>query len=161
MDEMSIPSGTSEEVPGAHLDAIEVAPEPGQEETSQPPGEASVPVTSDGFLTFDAWHAGFCQAFVLSGTLTGLATLRGAPEAPTSEEASRAIYDTACETPALHWLVKPGMKWLQRVTVIGAFALPVVVGCRQELKARRQPQASGPIAPAASEPVPEDGAALA
>ena len=118
----------------SHFDGLEVEPEAGAE------GEAAIgglAVTAEGFVPHDIWHAGFCLAFQMAGHVTALQTLLAAPERPEALHASRAIYDTCCEVPALHFMVKPGLKWIERAGAVAAFALPVYAGVRVELRARQ------------------------
>lgn len=110
-------------------------------ETEQPPqtsgGIQTMPVlTPEGFLTYDVFHEGFCKAFHLGGHLSGLETLLNAPQQKTCPDATRAIYDIALDTPALHFLIKPGSIWMQRAFAIGSFVVPVSIACAHEVKAR-------------------------
>ncbi len=66
--------------------------------------------------------------------------------------------------PSLNWLIRPESKWFQRAFALGAFSLPLYLGCREEIRARKATPVSEPAS--ASEPEPErkpppkDGAAL-
>jgi hypothetical protein len=96
------------------------------------------------------------------GELTALETLKAVPSNPTTPGAAKAIYETCREVPWLNWLVRPESKWMQRSMAVGAFAVPLALSCKMELKARaakpvNQPQAS---AAPAKEPPPKDGAVL-
>jgi len=126
---------------GAHVAAIEVEAEPGETEGAAPgangaPAPGAVPVGPDGLITADVFAEGFKIAFSVAGDLTGLETLKRAPEQATADPAAAALYETCREVPWLHWLLRPEGKWLQRVIVLGAFAVPVYAGCRAELAAR-------------------------
>ena len=133
---------------GAHLDAIEVE-EPEGQEGPRP----AMPVTSDGFVTPDAFRDGLGKGLTVSGHMTGLQTLVQGPQLETWPDAAAAIYDTIRETPSLHFLLKPGGKWWLRFAAIGAWGLPVAAGCAQEMKARRQPKPTPDPGP--SKPIPE------
>ena len=51
--------------------------------------------------------------------------------------ASDALYDICLDTPSMHFLVKPGGVWFQRVAAISAFALPKAMGVVSEIKAKK------------------------
>lgn len=57
---------------------------------------------------------------------------------PNARPASDALYDICEETPSLQFFIKPGGKWMQRAAAIGMFAVPVAMGCKAELAARKQ-----------------------
>lgn len=132
------PSSRTGEAGAAHLDDIDLTGLEPVELDADAEGEGMPEgVGPDGFVTFDVWFQGFSVAHQLAGQTLQLETLVKAPELPTAEPAARAIYDTACETPYLHFLVKPGSVWLQRALMIGAYVLPVAAGCREEMVARQ------------------------
>jgi hypothetical protein len=120
-----------------HLAAIDLdAIERGEDGLGQAlPGGPGSPV--EAFLSPEAFQAGLEAAFSLGGHLAGLSTLLRAPADPTFPPASRALYDTIRDVPALHFLIKPGGVWIQRAATIGLFAVPVAIGVGQELRARR------------------------
>lgn len=60
-------------------------------------------------------------------------------EVGAAREASDAIYEIACKTPYLSWLVEPGNEWVQRAMVIGAFFMGKLMVIRMELDARSRP----------------------
>lgn len=105
-------------------------------------GEGTAPalLTPEGFITYDAFHDGFCKAFELGGHIGQLQTLLNAPKQPSCPDATRAVYDIAIETPALHFLIKPGSIWVQRAFAIGSFAVPVTLGCVAEIRAKAAAQ---------------------
>jgi hypothetical protein len=136
------PTGDSDQAPGAdHLDAL-ISEAKEQEQIDNPPeppeGVPAEAVGPDGLFTFEAFKKGLATGLGGAGHLTGLQTLLVSPEAPTFPAAAKALYETIHETPALHFFIKPGGKWFMRATAIGAFAVPVALGCSAELKARRQ-----------------------
>jgi len=94
-------------------------------------------LTADGLFTFDAFKDGLGKGLFISGHMTGLQTLILSPEQASYPGAAAAIYDTLKETPALHFLLKPGGKWMQRTFAIGAFVVPVGMGCIAEVRARK------------------------
>ena len=146
----SLPTG---EAGAAHLDDIDLTGLDPVELDAQAEGEGMPEgVGADGFVSFDVWFLGFRVAHQLAGQTLQLETLAKAPELPTAEPAARAIYDTACETPYLHFLVKPGSVWLQRALVIGAYVLPVAAGCREEMAARQ----AKPVEPSPDRAAPPD-----
>ncbi len=162
---------TTTETPGQsstseadHFDQIEVEPEAGEAApvSEAEGGAASLPVGADGLLTFEGFNEGFKAAFLIGGDLTGLQTLKAAPDQATAVPASRALYDTLKEIPWMHWMLHPGGKWMQRAILIGAFSAPLYLGCREEMKARRAKpvQADESTAAPANDDIPEDGAVL-
>lgn len=122
-----------------------------------PPGLAAVD-PNDGFLTQDAFFVGFCTAFNMGACvppfLKSLAIQH--QEEQTARGASDALYDICMETPALHFLIKPGNVWFQRVAAIGAFAVPKAMGAVAEMKARQAPKAKAK--PANQNKKPDNGA---
>lgn len=122
-----------------------------------PPGLAAVD-PNDGFLTQDAFFVGFCTAFNMGACVPPfLKSLAIQPqEEQTARGASDALYDICMETPALHFLIKPGNVWFQRVAAIGAFAVPKAMGAVAEMKARQDPKAKAK--PANQNKKPDDGA---
>jgi hypothetical protein len=114
-------------------------------------GEGAAPalLTPEGFISYEAFHEGFCKAFDLCGHIGQLQTLLQAPKQPSCPDATRAIYDIARETPALHFVIKPGSIWVQRAFAIGSFAVPVTLACVAEIRIK-----------AAVQQLREDGAAL-
>ena len=57
-------------------------------------------------------------------------------EQEAARAASDAIYDIACDTPYLSWLIEPGSEWMQRLMVIGAFSFGKLMAIKMELDAR-------------------------
>jgi len=94
-------------------------------------------LNANGLFTFEAFKAGFSSCLYMSGHMTGLETLVISPDAKTFPKAAAAIYDTLLDTPSLHFLLRPGGKWIMRLTAIGMFIVPVGAGCLAEIKARR------------------------
>lgn len=115
-----------------------------------PAGEAAAidaAAAEAGLFDRETFFGAFVQGQVLAGTFLGLQTLVEAPKSDAARPAADAIYDSLVETPALHFLLKPGNKWIGRAVVIGAYAGPVVVGCKAELAAKRaaaKPKAGRP-----------------
>lgn len=138
---------------GEHLDGIVLPPE----NEGDAPGASPA---GDGFVPLDVFQQGFDLTFTLLGQLTGLETLKLAPSSDAARPASQAIYETCVEVPWLHWLIRPEGRWLQRVFTVGAFAVPVAVGVRVELAARRNQAASPEPQGSPREAAPADGVEL-
>lgn len=142
------PSGAADT---EHLDAIEVEPEAGEDVAGDAPTAEASPaiagIGSDGLMTADAFYEGFCKVQKVSGLFLGLNTFIVAPATAEGREASDAIYETARETKALHWMLKPGGKWWIRFAAIGMYGLVLKNGIEAELAA------------AAPDPDPEPGPA--
>jgi hypothetical protein len=105
-----------------------------------PAGEAAAidaAAAAAGLFDRETFFAAFVQGQTIAGTFLGLQTLIQAPKSDGARPAADAIYDSLVETPALHFLLKPGNKWIGRAVVIGAYAGPVVIGCKAELAAKR------------------------
>jgi hypothetical protein len=78
--------------------------------------------------------------------------LKALPIQPGEEDQARAasdvIYDIAAETPHLRWLIEPGSEWMQRLMVIGTFAVGKGMAVMAELAARQAPpQQAAPKSP--------------
>jgi hypothetical protein len=114
------------------------APLPVEEIPAQdaPQGVTGAITTQGGFITYEAFHDGFCAAFELGGHLGKLQTLVEAPQQKNCPDATKAIYDICVETPALHFLIKPGSIWVQRAFAIGSFIVPVGLGCVGEIRTK-------------------------
>jgi len=114
----------------AHLDdALAIA-------TGEKPADATA---APQFLEREEWITVWLTAHRMGGSIAGLATLEGAPERPGARDAAGAIYDSAAETPSLHWLIEPHSKWLQRAMLIGAFYVPLGRAAFAEVKVKRRP----------------------
>ncbi len=89
------------------------------------------------FMPRDEWITMWLTTHRMAGSIAGLGALETAPDRPGAPDAAGAIYDSAAETPSLHWLIEPQNKWLQRALVIGAFYGPLGRDTIREVKARR------------------------
>ncbi len=133
-----------------HLEALATDLETAEAETmaeteAAPAGEVGgVPVDGQGFVTRGAFPEYWGQGLRLAGLMSGLETLRGSPDQPTWPEAAGAIYDTLRDMPSLHFLIRPGGKWMQRAALVAIWGLPVATGCVAELRARKSPKAGRP-----------------
>ena len=143
------------------------APLPVEEIAAQdaPQGVTGAITTQGGFITYEAFHGGFCSALELGGHLGQLQTLVNAPKQESCPDATKAMYDICVETPALHFLIKPGSIWVQRAFAIGSFIVPVGLGCVGEIRIKAGAVNKNPLnkdslnkaqeAPAAPEMPPE------
>lgn len=132
------PSGPASSLDTSHLEAIATGDDP-----AGIAGEGAAP--AEQFVTLDVFHATFCGMFNLVSGMSGLQSLHVEGDADTSRAASKAVYETACEVPALHFLVSPGGKWAERAFALFAFSAPMVMGVKAELAARRKPaKSNGP-----------------
>lgn len=105
-------------------------------------------------LPREAFRAGFDMAFRFAGSLTGLKTLAQAPDRPDAAAAADCLYDCALETPWLRWLIEPSNIWLQRTVVLGAFAVPLALEARAELRERREAAAAARAKPVGPDQAP-------
>ncbi|MGD1880017.1 MAG: hypothetical protein ACFB13_21245 [Kiloniellaceae bacterium] len=99
----------------------------------------SGPDMGAGFISREVFYDGFRVAFNVGANvppyLGSLAIGKGEEDA--ARQAAGVLYDICLETPALHFLVKPGGVWFQRVAAIGAFAVPKGMAVAAELGARK------------------------
>lgn len=123
--------------PPGHLAAIDPTAE------SEDPGGAAPDLDApteglraDGCLSCEAWTAQLAVALQLAGLATALQTLATAHERDTFAGAAAAIYQTADESPALRWMLRPAGRWVARLVAIAAFAGPLGRDIAAELAAR-------------------------
>lgn len=119
------------------FDAAPIPEDELPESEAEPTEPYSGPETPPGLITYEIFRDSVGGGIKLTGQVTQLQTLIGACDESSWPEASRAMYDTILETPSLHWLIKPGAVWMQRTIAIGSWAVPVMVGCGREMKARK------------------------
>lgn len=120
---------------GEHVAGLEVEPD-GQGDAA-PEAEVAPETGADGLITREVFFHGFCQAHAMCGLFVGSQALQGVPDMRESRPAADALYDTIKETPALHFLLSPHGKWMQRAAAWAAFAIPAYGGALGELRARR------------------------
>ena len=132
MDENQISSPSNGD-DAAHIAAIEVDPEPGEA-----PPEGVEGVIDGRFVSRDAWHDGMVKGLMLAHHMTGLQSLGKGAADPAARDATGAMYDICIDTPALHFLVQPGSIWLQRAMAIGAWTIPMAMGCAAEIAQRKR-----------------------
>ena len=94
-------------------------------------------VGSDGLFTYPVFKETCEKGFLNAGMFADLETLRDAPKRPTWPGASAALYATLKDTPSLHFLLKPGSVWFQRLAAIGLFTVPVALSCKMEINIKR------------------------
>ena len=88
------------------------------------------------------FHTAFVKAHKVAGGLTGLQTFRVAGESDEGRDACDAIYDTAYETRWLLWMIKPGLKWLERAVAVSLYGIALKNGVAAEIAAREAAAAS-------------------
>ncbi len=110
---------------GAHIDALL-------------DGAGDTPPTPPTNVQLDkaSFHKLFCGTFTMASHLSGLKTLAVNDGDGRALAASEALYETIEETPALHFLIQPSGKKMQRIIAIATFAVPLAIGVRNELAAR-------------------------
>jgi len=139
VDQSQEPSKTPGGFPdtGEHLDAIPLEPEPGEYEKAFEAGlGGGLASVEGGFIPLDSFCKGYDLIFSMLGEVTGLDTLKRVSGSTASRSAAEAVYETAKDVPWLNWLLWPESKWFQRAFALGAFSLPLYLGCREELRAR-------------------------
>ncbi|MEL6280238.1 MAG: hypothetical protein AAFR28_15345 [Pseudomonadota bacterium] len=99
------------------------------------------------FCTEDDFYVAFEGAFFGAGFVFGYQSLPIRPEEQSgARAASDALYRTACKIPALHFMVRPGLQWMQDVGAIvifaGAKALVVRAEYMAKLQAKREADAA-------------------
>lgn len=155
-----------------HLEGLETD-DPELRET-QAPGDGDSD-SAAGLLSREHFYSMFQVAFAAPNLLPAWPLpLEALPikagEDRAARAASDAIYDIALETPALRWLIEPQSVWLQRLMVIGAFAVPKAAAVSREIAHKRgglyrekqtprqehkQPAAGSPHSDAKGEPKPD------
>lgn len=151
--EPSAPSTGSEEVAALAAEAAAEEGEGVEEEAAGPPE------TPDGCIDREAFRSLFVGAHTTVGHVVDLRTLVAVGDNPAALAAADAIYDTACEVEALRFLIEPGGKWVQRAASVLVFAVPVALGCGQEIKAKRQAKAERKAAKEAASRAAREGTA--
>lgn len=110
-----------------------------------------------GILAREPWCVMVARGLSAGSAITGIKSLATDLGEPVHREALEALYDSFADVPALHFMLKPGGKWMGRAVAVGMWAVPMAVGVREELRARRRvasvgPQPSGqPAAPPAGD----------
>ncbi len=92
---------------------------------------------ASGFIGKDEFFGVFSFAFMMGHSGTGFKSL-DISGSTSARPASDALYDICEETPSLHFLIKPGGKWMERAIAIGMFAVPIAKGVRDEVQERRK-----------------------
>jgi hypothetical protein len=110
-----------------------------QARAEQPQHAGALPVDADGYISREVWPAVMGGYFHLASAFTGLQTLNIDTGEDGYNRAALAVWDTCRETPYLDYLIKPGGKWMERAGAIMMFAVPVYMGCKAEIAARRAP----------------------
>lgn len=95
-----------------------------------------VQVTSEMIET-EAFHALFCTGFCTASYITGLKSLEVDKSDGAARACTQALYDTIIDTPALHFLLMPQNKWLERAIAIGMFTIPMAGAVSKEMKAKK------------------------
>lgn len=129
--------------------------------TAEPQHEGSMPLDSGGYISREAWPEVMAGFFHIASALTRLQSLFIDKADPAYREAAYAVWDICRETPYMDFLIKPGGKWMQRAAAIAAFGLPVYMGCKAEIAARRAKPVNENRPGASSAPgqvMPEPGA---
>lgn len=124
-----------------------------QEAESQPQHDGALPVDADGYIRREAWPEIMGGFFHVAGAFTGLQSLAIDKADGTYIQAAYAVWDTCRETPYMDFLIRPGGKWMQRIAVIGAFAVPLYMNCKAEIAMKRaavEMSNSGQAAPEAA-----------
>ena len=117
---------------GSHLEILSIEHITGESEQESPAGEAGpgpdVSPESDNSrnmppeaLEKEAFYQQFAGAHKIISLMTGLSSMAIQPnEQESAMEASAAIYDTAVDME-WYWMISPGGKWFQRLSVLGMF----------------------------------------
>ena len=124
---------------GDHVAAIAIeGDDPDSDRPDGAGGPAPAAGAAPGVIPYETFHRGFCAAFNGAAYATKLRSLAANDTDPLTAAASKSLYDTALDWPALRFLIEPRNKWLARAVVMGAFGGRVAAGVRQELAERRQ-----------------------
>lgn len=107
-----------------------------------------------GLMGHDQFHLMFCGGFNGASFLTGLKSLKVDKSDEAAYGASKATYDTILEIPSLHFMLKPGGKWMERGFAMFVFVTPMARALNAELdEKRRARKQNSPGAGAVSQPV--------
>lgn len=126
----------------------------GEGAAAEPVGEEPRPTPPIGAMSDELFYRMFLSMFSNAGRgvllVRGveLQTLKAVKSMEDAREVSDAIYDSCCDIPFMHWLIKPGSGWAARAFVIGGFGLSIYMGVSAELAA---------AAPAESGEAPAEG----
>lgn len=99
-------------------------------------GLKAAPAPRD-ILNPDEFHTVFCGGFNFSHHITGLQSLKVDKNDEAARGASQALYDTILDVPMLHFMLKPGGKWMERGFAILAFAGPMAQSLNAELAEKK------------------------
>lgn len=115
------------------------------EESEQQAIQTQAETVRAELLNEDDFHKVFVTAFQVSSHLSGLKSLYVDEGEGSAKAATKAIYDTCLEVPALRFMLQPSNKWLERGFAVAAFTVPMAHGVSKELAERRKPkkQSSG------------------
>ena len=91
----------------------------------------------NGFVSVDEFRETFGGGLMIGGTLIQSETLVGSVTVETWPGASQAIYNVCCRVPALNFMVSPGAGWLRDMTIIMAWAGPLIMGIKSELELKK------------------------
>lgn len=132
-------NGPDHDVGADHLNSFKVEEIAGEgDDFAGVDGLAGLTDDSGEFIGRDVFFEGFCSAFNIGACLPPyLQSLKIENDRDQARAAADALYDICIETPSMHFLIKPGGVWFQRITAIGAFALPKAMGVAAELQARK------------------------
>lgn len=121
-------------------------------------------------LTQEDFRLLWVKAFSGASMLTGIKALRlpnGHVDIDAAHAASDAIYETILDIPALHFMLHPSNKWIERAFVVGMFGMGMRAAVIEEaIQRRKEAQKDAPRpAPAAKshdtgDLTPEQAAAL-
>ncbi len=102
-------------------------------------GEMGEGAPQGEFIGPDAFFVGFCTAFNLTALIPPYVTSLKIEnhEMQQARAASDEMYEICLETPGLHFIIQPGGVWYKRISIIGMFAVPKVMGVAKELREKR------------------------
>ena len=116
-----------------HFDELLTAP---PAPPNMPPSGAAVMLRREDFQKL------FITGFQIAHNLTKLQSLKVEPQDAAALECAVALYDCITDIPALHFMLYPGNKWLERAMVIGVFTVPMAINLNRELQQRHNPKYS-------------------
>lgn len=90
------------------------------------------------FISEEAFWEVFRGTHWMLGSVLSSDAVRTGPDRPEAREASKALYETACDTPSLHWLVDPGNKQVGRWLAIAGYGMVLVAAVRSERLERKR-----------------------
>jgi len=137
MEELKISSTQSSSEEPSHFDDL-ISGETMQLPMGDPM-ETHGETVSSQMLSKDDFYKMFLGGFAMGHAYSKLESLKVEADNQSALNCSNAMYDTIADIPALHFLITPQNKWLERSIAIGMFTIPMAIAVKAELQLRQEP----------------------